>query len=64
MCPTWPVHLFASIHQRSSLLHSDLTVLQQLVQMGFVILRAVVCGTIQWVSDLHFLDLLHLLKEK
>lgn len=46
MSPTWPVHLFASIHQRGSLLHADLTVLQQLVQVGFVILRAVVCGAI------------------
>ncbi len=57
---TWSVHLFASIHQRSSLLYSNLTVLHQLVQVGFVILWAVVCGAIQWVSNLHLLDLFHL----
>lgn len=60
MYSTWPVHLSASVHQCSSLLHSDLTVLQQLVQVGFVILWAVVRGAIQWVSYLHLLDLFHL----
>lgn len=28
---TWPVDLFASIHECGSLLHPDLTVLQELV---------------------------------
>lgn len=60
MCVTWPVHLFASVHQRGSFFHSDFAVLQQLVHVGFVILRAVVCGAIQRVSNLHLLDLLHL----
>lgn len=61
-CSTWPVDPFASVHQCGSLLHPDLTVLQQLVQVGFVVLWAVVCGAIQGVSDLHLLDLLHLLR--
>lgn len=57
---TWPVHLFASVHQCSSLLYASLAVLQQLLYVGFVILWAVVCGAIQWVSNLHLLDLFHL----
>lgn len=61
-CSTWPVDPFASVHQCGSLLHPDLTVLQQLVQVGFVVLWAVVCGAIQGVSDLHLLDLFHLLR--
>lgn len=59
-CSTWPVHLSSSIHQCSSLLYSNLAVLQQFVQVGLMILRAVVRGAIQWVSNLHLLDLFHL----
>lgn len=60
---TWPVHPPPSIDQRGSLLHSDLTVLQQLVQVSFVILGSVVCRAVQRVSDLHLLYLLHLKTE-
>lgn len=63
MYSTWSVHLLASVHQRSSFLYSNLTVLHQLVQVGFMILRAVVRGAIEWVPDLHLFDLFHLIKE-
>jgi len=57
---TWPVHLLPAVHQRRSLLQADLAVLQQLDQVGFVVLRSMVRGAIQWISNLHFLQLFQL----
>lgn len=57
---TWPWHLMPPVHQRGSLLDADVTVLNEFVQMGFVVLRAVICGAIQGITNLHLLDLLHL----
>ena len=57
---TWPLHLFAPTDQSGSLLDANLTILHQFVQVGLVVLRAVVCGAVQWITDLHLLDLLNL----
>lgn len=59
-CLTWSLHLFATTDQSGSLLDASLTILHQFVQVGFVVLRAVVCGAVQWITDLHLLYLLNL----
>lgn len=57
---TWPLHLLSSTHQSGPLFDPGLTVFHQFIQVGFVVLRAVVCGPVQRVSDLHLLYLIHL----
>ncbi len=46
------------------LLHAELTVLHQLVQVSLVVLRSVICGAIQRISNLHHLDFLNLSTKK
>lgn len=58
--PTCPLHLPPSTHQGGALLDATLTVFHKLVQVGFVVLRPVVCGAVQRVPDLHLLHLVHL----
>ena len=57
---TWPRNLLPAAHQRGPLLHATLAVLQQLLQVGQVILWPVVGVPIQGIANLHLLHLLHL----
>ncbi|TNN79680.1 hypothetical protein EYF80_010054 [Liparis tanakae] len=63
-CLTWPLHLFAATHQSGPILDAGLTVLHQFVQVSFVVLRAVVSGAVQRITDLHLLDLIKLKEMK
>jgi len=63
-CLTWPLHLFAATHQSGPILDAGLTVLHQFVQVSFVVLRAVVSGAVQRITDLHLLDLINLREMK
>lgn len=62
-CLTCSLHLFSSTDESSSLLHAALAVLHQFVQVGLVVLWAVVCGAVKWVTDLHLLNLFNLRNE-
>ena len=51
--------LLATVHQLGALLHANLRVLDQLLQMSSVVLWTVIGGSVKWVADLHLLHLAH-----
>lgn len=57
---TWTLYLFATRDQGGSLLHTSLTILHQFVHVGLVVLRPVVCGAVQWITNPYLLDLFNL----
>lgn len=59
-CVTWSLYLFATTDQGGSVLDAGLTILHQFVQVGFVVLRAVVSGAVQWITNLHLIHLFNL----
>ena len=56
---TWPGHELATINEFCSFFLADIDVLEQLVQMSLVILRAVCSGAVQRIANLHFAGLVY-----
>lgn len=57
---TWPLDLSSPVHQGGPLLHSRFTVLQQLFQVGLVILGPMISGSVKWITNFHLFYFFHL----
>lgn len=59
---TWPRDLVPTTDQHGPFLHTTLAILHQLLQVGLVVLRAMVGVSVQGVADFHLPHFLHLQK--